>query len=393
MAHLLPVERMYENLKSSKDVINSHAQLIPGYESTAIDNYTDSIMLNEAVCKVDVPLIEKVIYNYQINYYRQYDQQENLLRYLDGESGYKYQGYTHYWGGHQIILKPLLLLFDYADILILNTILQTSLFILVITGLCLTGKHYVVLPFFVAFMTIMPMAIAVCLQFSNILYIALVGAAFIAWKYTWIKKERMYFLFLVLGILTSYFDFLTYPLVSLGIPIVLFLIYMEKEKWVTQVFYVIQVSVLWCVGYLGMWSGKWILGSIFLPEADSMKVALESIAYRGSNRAEDGVITVFDVLIKNMYVYLKWPSILLIGGVGICFLGILIYRKKYSKRELLSSIPYLLICMYPIIWYLMAGNHSYEHSFMAYRELSIATFAGLSMLVVLGKKEDGLIGG
>lgn len=138
---------MYENLKVSKDVINSHTRLIPGYESTAIDNYTDRILLNEAVCKVDVPLIEKVIYNNQINYYRQYDQQENLLRYLDGESGYKYQGYIHYRGGRQIILKPLLLLFDHADILILNTILQTFLFILVITGLCLTGKHYTVLRF------------------------------------------------------------------------------------------------------------------------------------------------------------------------------------------------------------------------------------------------------
>lgn len=98
LVHLLPVERMYQNVLASKDVINSHAQTIPGYESTAIDNYTDSIMLNEAICPVEAPLLEKVIYNYQVNYYKQYGQQENLLRYLEGEEGYRYQGYTHYWG-------------------------------------------------------------------------------------------------------------------------------------------------------------------------------------------------------------------------------------------------------------------------------------------------------
>lgn len=96
LVHLLPTERMFQNVLHSQDVINSHAQLIPGYESTTIDNYTDSIMLNEAICPFEGSLIEKVIYNNQVNYYRQYDQQENLLRYLQGEEGYDYQGYSHY---------------------------------------------------------------------------------------------------------------------------------------------------------------------------------------------------------------------------------------------------------------------------------------------------------
>ena len=99
LVHLLPVDRMHQNVLVSKDIINSHAQIIPGYKSTEIDGYTDSIMLNEAICPVQAPLIEKVVNNYQINFYRGYTQQENLLRYLNNEEGYKYQGYSHYWGG------------------------------------------------------------------------------------------------------------------------------------------------------------------------------------------------------------------------------------------------------------------------------------------------------
>ena len=99
LVHLLPVDRMYKNVLASKDIINSHAQIIPGYKSTEVDNYTDSIMLNEAICPVEAPLIERVVNNYQVNFYQDYTQQENLLRYLEGGEGYRYQGYSQYWGG------------------------------------------------------------------------------------------------------------------------------------------------------------------------------------------------------------------------------------------------------------------------------------------------------
>lgn len=378
--HLLPVERMYQNVAASRDVINSHAQLVPGYESTSVDNYTDSIMLNEAICPVEAPLIEKVIYNYQVNYYRQYEQQENLLRYLEGEEGYDYQGYTHYWGGHQIILKPLLLVFDHGDILIINMLLQTLLAVLVAVGLYKTGKQYVILPFMTAVLSIMPMTIAVCLQFCDVYYIALAGAALIVWKHEKIRKERMYLLFLLLGMATSYFDFLTYPFVSLGIPVVLLLVYLNDESLPKRLFYQVQCSIVWCVGYIGMWSGKWILGSILMPEAGSLSEALNSIAYRGSDKAEGMTLTVFDVLLKNMYVYLKWPVILLIATVAVYFIWQSISHRCLNKAGAMNCIPYILVCIYPIAWYMISKNHSYEHAFMAYRELAIATFSGLCML-------------
>ncbi len=75
--HLLPVERMHKNVLASKDILNSHAQIIPGYLSTEVDNYTDSIMLNEAICPIDAPITDKVVNNYQVNYFRGYSQQEN----------------------------------------------------------------------------------------------------------------------------------------------------------------------------------------------------------------------------------------------------------------------------------------------------------------------------
>lgn len=386
LVHLLPVERMHQNVLEAKDAINAHAQTIPGYVSTSIDNYTDSIMLNEAICPVDVPLIEKVIYNYQVNYFRQYDQQENLLRYLNGEEGYGYQGYTHYWGGHQVVLKLLLLVFDYADILMINLMLQTILAVFIVVGLYRTQKDYVILPFLVAVLTIMPMTIGVCLQFCDIYYILLIGSAYIVWKKDKIKTGKMYLVFLILGMCTSYFDFLTYPLLSLGIPLVIALAYIDFDGINKKVLYPIVYSIAWGVGYLGMWAGKWLLSSILLPEAGSLSEALHSISYRGSNRAGGEIITLFDVLLKNLYVYLKWPTLILIGAVFIYFIFLIIKRKRINKSNMTVCLPYFLICLYPLGWYLIAKNHSYEHAFMAYRELAIATFAGLCLLSRMADK-------
>lgn len=401
LVHLLPIDKMYQNVQASKDVINSFAEIVPGYRSTAVDDFTDSIMINEAICQADVPLIEKVINNYQVNYWQGYTQQENLFRYLEGNEGYRYQGYSHYWGGHQVILKLLLLCFDYSDILILNYIVQTILMVLVIVGLCRTGREYAALPFSATVLTIMPIATGMSLQLSDIYYISMLGSLWLIYREKQNSKYKIevnskikklvyvkeVVIFLILGMLTSYFDFLTYPFVSLGIPLVFSVMYRDKEDGISQVINLIKNSVAWCVGYGGMWSGKWLLGSILSPESGSLSVALDSIRYRSSAMASDvNQLTIWDVLIKNMFVYVRRPTILLIGVIVICLLVKIILRKaEWKKDTVLSGIPYLLICMYPIAWYVVTKNHSYEHTFMAYRELAIATFGGLMMLAGWGE--------
>jgi uncharacterized membrane protein len=95
--------------------------------------------------------------------------------------------------------------------------------------------------------------------------------------------------------------------------------------------------------------------------------------------AEGMVLNTFDVLLKNLYVYLKWPIIIMIGVAVICFLWQIMRKRSINKKNLLACIPYILICLYPVGWYMLAKNHSYEHAFMAYRELMITTFAGLCM--------------
>ena len=140
-----------------------------------------------------------------------------------------------------------------------------------------------------------------------------------------------------------------------------------------------------------MWAGKWILGSILIPEGGALKVAIEAIQYRGSNLSSDNVhLTVFNVLLKNMYVYLRWPVMLLMGAAAVYLAGRIFWSRCLTGRKLYMLIPYAMVCLYPVAWYMIAKNHSYEHAFMAYRELIIAAFAGLCMLAEAGYNQGNL---
>ena len=195
----------------------------------------------------------------------------------------------------------------------------------------------------------------------------------------------MYLLFLALGIATSYFDFLTYPFVTLGVPLALMLVYNSKLRFPKQLFYTIQYSVLWCIGYWGMWASKWILGTL-LTEENMIARAIISIKYRGSSQVGSKTVSILEVLLENLFVYLKWPTVLLIGISGIYLLVKAIKIKGISPKALMPCITYMIICLYPIVWYMISKNHSYEHTFMTYRELAITTFAGLCMLAELGRQ-------
>ena len=135
-------------------------------------------------------------------------------------------------------------------------------------------------------------------------------------------------LILIYKKLGSYYV-LTYPLVSLGIPLC-FLVALNREKFFalpikSAIKKLTAYSAAWGFGYVGMWASKWILATMF---------------------------TEYNVLVDAFYNALS---------------------SKLSPSILQVSLPF--------IWYFVVIKHSYIHDFLVYRELAIAIF-DLSCLVV-----------
>ena len=77
-------------------------------------------------------------------------------------------------------------------------------------------------------------------------------------KYSWVGP-----LFLIIGMVTVYFDFLTTETLSILVSL-LFIVHVSKkqrkEKWMLAA----KTCVAWLIGYLGMWAMKWVIASVIL---------------------------------------------------------------------------------------------------------------------------------
>lgn len=289
--------------------------------------------------------------------------------------------YARYWHGYLVILKPLLSFFSYADIRMMNMMCQMIL----ICSFCallvnLFGIKYT-MPFFLTLSVLNPIVTGLNFQNSTSFYCSIIPAIVMLMYYNNSKKiEKMRFFFMIIGIVTVYFDFLTYPIVSLGIPLVLCLLMMSGDK---NVWIIIRSELInscyWAVGYCSMWAAKWIVASVILRQ-DVIGDALSQILFRtGIENRDIEKITIFQcwahvmkVMIKPAYILLFIFSIL----IAVLFIFLQIRKSKNKLRKVfLYILPYLIVASYPFIWWAGTKNHCIQNSKFVYRDFCIFIFS------------------
>lgn len=393
LAYMIPTDRMVENARASIALFEQEGmspQLIYGYKATTLDNYTDAWMLRNAFYDGQESVLQKAMNVYYYGYTDGHTNNvcESMIAYLRGEEGYERATYTEYWHGYLIILKPLLYLFDYGDI---RQILKfAALALLIYVCILLERKHMArVIPAFVAAMCCVESAtIGMSLQYTSVFIIAMSFSIFIlkscpdALGNTENTENtgntrmavRIELLFLVIGMCTSYFDFLTYPIFTLGMPLLFWTLCMGMAGRNTGLpMMAINNALHWAVGYAGMWAQKWILYTILTGE-NLVAVGIRSVLYRSGREAGGESVGYFETLSENIEVICKYPYVLAvfagillaIGGKEACAMA--------SKEVLITC---LLIAALPPLWYAISVNHSYIHTYMTYKGLSISVFAVL----------------
>lgn len=389
--YALPVEPMRENVARGTQVYNNEGnfpELAAGYKSTKLDNDTDSTMLSNAIYPV-TDIIKDALYVPMIRYSARPDRLSSLLDYANHVKGDTYTTtYPRYWHGYLIILKPLLLLFDFSDIRIINMTLQ---FILTSLSLILISKsnYSKYLPAFISLIIVWnPITIGLSFQNSTCFYITLLALLYIIYRNNHTKNhdiKPLYF-FLLLGIITVYFDFLTYPLATLGIPLI-FLISTSEYKLFDNIKVIFTSSIFWGIGYLGMWFEKWLLASILTNE-NIFQDAFERITLQLSKEFDGRAFSVLDCIVSQISVLLKWPYFIFFVSV-LTFLIMYYVIKTHvtvSIKYFLNNLtilltPYIILFIYPFIWFSIASNHCYANPKFTYRLLGISVFAGISGII------------
>lgn len=326
-----------------------------------------------------------------------------FLRALDSYNEYNGH-YSYYWHGYVCILRPLLLLFELSELRIFNGICQ---FLLILVLAFVVGRekgmpHVLMLG--TSYLLLNPAAVSMCLQFSWVFYIACLGTLALLLKREYFSVRLRYvYLFIVLGMLTSYCDLLTYPLFTWGMPLVWWLVMDEapvpgdvpggkgaKGHGAFYVKRVICAGFAWIAGYAGMWVMKWVIATPVLGR-DIFGQAMEEVFFRAgaAELGRFGLVERLETVSVNWKHYEYAPYAVLL----VCWL-LWWFWKSLKNGGYRGSKRYacFLMGISGVVWCLVLSNHVQGHHFFTYRILGVSVLAFLALVLDNAMPAAGKVG-
>lgn len=346
------------------------------------DNYTTYHMLNLAVQSSSSPFVDALASK---NYYDE-DFGQALKHAIAGESN---GSYPRYWHGYLVFLRPLLVLFNVTQIRLLLQVVFFSMMAFVIARLALakgsSGAMAGVL-LMVSFAALgaaqaaetLPIAPSFLLSiFGCICVLRLSSMRLGITEKKFSERFTLFCLFGIMGALTVFFDFLDNPILTLCVPLSLYLFCEKSNLTLKRVLCVLCFSMLgWCLGYGLLWIAKWLLAGVVTGHA-VLENALGQAAFRSGVTAAGaetgGAIRAIWENIKSLG-FMKY-AYALTGFLAVaCVALAMMLRMSSSKRIVVRGstlgtlIGLLAVSALPYLWYATLSNHSIVHaSLMAYR--------------------------
>lgn len=294
-------------------------------------------------------------------------------------------GYPRYWHGYVSVLRPLLAVFDYGEIRTGNSILQLLIMSLLFSFLYQKKGIKYALLILTSYCFLMPLAMPFSLLFSWVFYITYIFLLYLASR----KEESMpdgmklYWTFMVVGMITNYLDFLTYPLYTWGIPMIWWLLlqtkYQKSKDYLKKVIY---TGVWWLIGYAGMWMSKWCLSSIVL-KSNIFVDAMNTGAKWTDSESGLGISNRLAAMYINWkhYEYKLYVILLLIW-----LLFVIVSCIKNGVKNNTKNKAILLVGASSAVWYFVMSKHTIGHHFFTHRTWGISILAVIGILLISTEK-------
>lgn len=379
LVNLIPNSLLLDNAKAaSEQLCEANYQLalyhrdksIPEWWKTMThqDYFTDSIMVGVSISNSDRNIINRTL---NTKFYTQGhngglgnlgDPIPALHRQLHGHvEGLQEYDYSRYWHGYQLFLRPLLAVLDYKGITILNFVVLNGLMLLMTIMLCRMLDRRTACCFALTMLAILAPFAPISLQFMDCLFIACVASLVILLARGWIGRDFVHaaLLFFVVGAATSYFDFMTFPILTLCIPLTVWLV-LQIRRRTAGIPRVGILAATWFAGYAYMWGGKWIL-TCLLTSNNILAEVYDQIMLRSVDIHYGSPFPVKDTLAKFMS-----PNVVcLVTALLLFFVYLWLARKESSSRTEVKSL--VLVGLFPLAWCLLCMQHTFQHPHLTWR--------------------------
>ena len=396
LIYSLPTERVVQNVREGLPLYEREGTY-PSWalgEHSKLDNFTDAIILLEVTHPIK-NTVDSAMLNPRFGLRQDEEPVDALIKVLRGDTtGLHEIIYPRYWHGYLVVFKPLLMIMKVNH---LRMLLAYVDFILFVAALMMfqkvLGRVYA-FAFAAAVMVLNLVSVSMSFQFSSIYIVTLTAIIFMLKKNNRLFGDDLYnYFFAAIGIIVAFTDFLTYPIFSVGLPLTVFYLLNRRELLKKNLAHVLKLMtgllISWGVGYVGMWSGKWLISQILTGHETFTDAIHQIFVYSQINNALTQAgwqISSLGAVQRNIAVFGHGPIRIFIFVAIIFLLYFLIrYRNVLTRRKIL---PYLFPAALPFVWYAVASGHSHIHAFFTYRGLAATVFALFCMVIeVLFYKE------
>lgn len=384
LVFLLPTQGMHQNATDPKadEALAADRPCLYDRRDMMLDRFTDRLMLltGFALCE-DRPVLDRAIKAYRTGDTYTVEALVNAPNSLKARD--MAAEYPRYWHGYLTLLKPLLMAFDYVQILRVNSVVQALAALAALAVLLKKAGAGTALTVAAGFALLRPQATGSCLSYSDVFYISAAGVMAVCMLHAWLMKGHRYLYgFALTGILTNYFDLLTYPLISLGLPLLVLLGAMnrqgERQGLIARRAFL--AAAAWAFGYFGMWVGKWAMGSLLLRE-NLFTGALNQAKLRSSRSDDTGIGVGLWATCGYMFelAFPRHSGVILTAALLAAACGASVARGNALKELLKKAVPYAMVACMPCAWVAVFLNHSNVHYWMTYRIMILTVVSAMAL--------------
>ena len=360
-AYALPGEPVRDHVYDSAVKIAGEG-LYPEYLNFKLfqmDNYTDTIMLTEAASADEAPPLTAMMTNTAYNVDNFETLADDLQWYIERDWAAGAQrtdapalvpfSYARYWHGYLIWLRRRRCGLRAAVWFAVSQLLVTAFW----------TPHQV--------------------QFFTCFAAAYAGCVWVLAKPR--RSDDVCLALLVLGVVTSFCDLLVTPVLTLGLPLVCWLLEPQQRlrAGTRQCGIVVGGSLTWGVGYLLCWASKWVLAGLVTGQ-NVIADALHQVGVRTAADSWHGMELTWGNILHFVYTalagkHLFWPLVL-----AVVLLLALFAASIRDGQQLARALPLGLCALMTPAWFIVLRTHSIQHGWFTWRALGLTVFAGLAFL-------------
>lgn len=285
--------------------------------------------------------------------------------------------YARYWHGYLPILRTLLIFFNVSEIRLL--MLAVFILLLVYFVYLLKEKFNKTIATIFAYSLIMYgyFYVSYSLESTPIFLVMIISSIILLKRIEKIKDFSL-FIFIV-GCVSCFVDFLTVPLITLAIPLYIYILYYNKSNKDFNIKTLFKYIILWGIGYGITWFSKWIIYDLLYKEG-LISSAIYQVLYRAGVKENLTSSFLYAIFVLSLRVIIYF-SIFHIANLMYFIIKRKCITIEISKDFLKKNAPIIIIMFLPFIWYFALKNHTVNHWwFMVFRNMLI-TLIGMLLFI------------